>query len=61
MFEKKHYGKGRLYDFEDSQLMGPEDYDFILTQMYGDYMTPPKDSDKNAHAAVFDRNGENDG
>lgn len=51
MFPKSYYGNGKLYPFEDYMLMGPEDYDKVLTQMYGDYMTPPKDADKNAHAA----------
>lgn len=32
---------GNFYTFEDSTLHGPIDADFILTQMYGDYMTPP--------------------
>lgn len=51
MFPKAWYGKGTMYDFEDSQLMGPDSYDAILTRQYGDYMTPPQD--KNAHAAEF--------
>ena len=50
MFPKTVYGAGRLYDFEDAQLCGPEDADYVLTQMYGDYMTPPKVVDRNAHA-----------
>ena len=49
MFSKKVYGEGKLYPFEDIQLMGPEDADFVLTQMYGDYMTPPKNADKDHH------------
>ena len=55
MFPKSMYGKGRLYPFENYMLMGPEDYDGVLTQMYGDYMTPPKDADKNAHAAEIEK------
>lgn len=51
MFHKDKYGIGKLYTFEDSTLHGPIDADFILTQMYGDYMTPPDEKDKNAHAA----------
>lgn len=51
MFPKDKYGNGKLYSFEDNQLYGPVDADFVLTQMYGDYMTPPKETDKNAHAA----------
>jgi len=51
MFPKEKYGEGKLYLFENDYLNGPEDADYILTQMYGDYMTPPKESEKNAHAA----------
>ncbi len=51
MFPKKWYGSGKLYDFEGSQLMGPLEYDKVLTQQYGDYMTPPQN--KNTHAAEF--------
>ena len=51
MFPKPWYGEGKLYDFEDSQLIGPVEYDKVLTQQYGDYMTPPEN--KNAHAAEF--------
>ena len=54
MFPKTKYGHGKLYAFENNVLQGPEDADFILSQMYGDYMTPPKDSDKNAHAAELE-------
>ena len=53
MFPKSWYGKGTLYDFEDSQLMGPDEYDKVLTQQYGDYMTTPEN--KNAHAAELVR------
>lgn len=53
MFPKSWYGTGKLYSFENYQLMGPNEYDKVLSQMYGDYMTPPKDADKNAHAAVL--------
>ena len=49
MFPKSVYGEGRKYPFEDLMLMGPTDYDFVLGQMYGDYMTPPPDSEKNQH------------
>ena len=58
MFPKEWYGEGNNYQFEDSELFGPFDYDKILTQQYGDYMTPPKDTDKNAHAAIFEEKQE---
>lgn len=49
MFHKKYYGEGRMYPFEDTEICGPEDYDFVCTQLYGDYMTPPKVDDRNHH------------
>ena len=51
MFPKSYYGKGAFYDFEGMKLMGPEDYDKVLSQMYGNYMKAPKDRDKNVHDA----------
>jgi len=49
MFHKKYYGRGRMYPFEDTEICGPDDYDFVCTQLYGDYMTPPKIDDRNHH------------
>ena len=49
MFHKKYYGEGRPYPFEDTTVWGPEDFHHVCTQLYGDYMTPPKDADKNHH------------
>ena len=49
MFHKKYYGKGRMYPFENTEICGPEDYDFVCTQLYGDYMTPPRMDDRNHH------------
>ena len=37
------------YPFEDSVFKGPKRYDEYLTRLYGDYMTPPQDKDKNKH------------
>lgn len=51
MFKKSVYGKGKLYPFEDLMLMGPEDYDGYLKSLYGDYMTPPRVEDRNAHVS----------
>lgn len=53
MFPRSYYGKGKLYPFEDTELWGPENADAVLTQMYGDYMTPPKDADRHVHAATL--------
>lgn len=36
------FGDGKPYDFEGLTLRGAADSDYLLTKMYGDYMTPPK-------------------
>ena len=51
MFSKKYYGEGKFYKFEDNELFGPENADAILTQMYGDYMTPPPEDKRYGHGA----------
>lgn len=51
MFKKEVYGRGKEYPFEDMVLVGPEQYDPYLKSLYGDYMTPPREEDRNAHAA----------
>ena len=50
---EKVYGKGRLYDFEGIKLNGPYDYDFYLTQIYGDYMKLPSEDLRNTHETVI--------
>ena len=35
-----------LLDFEKYQFFGPKNYDEVLTACYGDYMTPPPESDR---------------
>ena len=52
MFPKSVYGEGRLYPFEDLMLIGPVDYDYVLRQMYGDYMTPPEESKRHVHVSL---------
>lgn len=49
MFPKSVYGHGTDYPFENLQLRGPDDYDIVLRQMYGDYMTPPPPEKRNHH------------
>ena len=51
MFKKEVYGQGKEYPFEDMVLVGPEQYDAYLKSLYGDYMTPPREEDRNAHPA----------
>lgn len=40
MFPKSCYGEGVDYEFEDTTIHGPVDFDTVCTQLYGDYMTP---------------------
>lgn len=40
MFDKKVFGDGAMYHFEDIQIRGPVDYEAYLTQLYGDWRTP---------------------
>lgn len=51
MFKKEVYGQGKEYPFEDMTLVGPEQYDAYLKSLYGDYMTPPRVEDRNAHVS----------
>lgn len=53
MFPKKIYEETETYLFEDTYMTGPKDYDYVLTQMYGNYMTPPKDNEKNKHQTTI--------
>jgi lipopolysaccharide cholinephosphotransferase len=51
MFKKDVYGQKTEYPFESFRLVGPEKYDAYLKSLYGDYMTPPKVEDRNAHVS----------
>lgn len=59
IISKDLLGELPRYSFEDLMLPGPEKYDIYLTHFYGDYMTPPKDIDKDKHNIddiVFEEN-----
>ena len=43
------YGDGKKVPFEDIEVIIPENYDEYLTQIYGDYMTPPPAAKRNGH------------
>ena len=51
MFPKTDYKEGKLYKFEDTEIIGPVNYDKVCTQLYGDYMKPPKLEDRNHHSS----------
>lgn len=38
---QEYYRNSALYDFEGMKLPGPSNYDYVLTKIYGDYMTLP--------------------
>lgn len=47
--DKEWYGNGVRYDFENLKLCGLKEYDKYLTQMYGEYMQLPPESQQVAH------------
>lgn len=55
MFPKAIYENIAEYPFEDIKLPAPRDYDTVLRQMYGDYMTPPPQIEQNKHGTAIDR------
>lgn len=38
-----------MFTFEDGEYPAPKGFDELLTNMYGDYMTPPSKDDRNGH------------
>lgn len=52
---KQWYGNPKSYIFEDTEIYGLEDADKYLTQLYGDYMTPPKDTFVSKHNVTEER------
>lgn len=49
-YNKEWFEKRILVSFENKEFYAPADYDKILTQLYGDYMTlPPKEQQKTHH------------
>lgn len=56
MFPKKIYEKTAKYLFETEMLTAPSEYEYVLTQMYGEYMNPPKESERNKHHIQVIRN-----
>ena len=49
MHKRSLYDNRTSYSFEYTEVCGVADYDTWLTKMYGDYMTPPPDDEKNKH------------
>ena len=50
MFPKKIYDRVKEYKFESIKLIGPEDYDYYLKQLYNDYNKVPNENERNPHS-----------
>lgn len=48
-YSSKLYYDYIMVDFEDSKFKAIRDYDSYLTRTYGDYMTPPPESERRGH------------
>lgn len=45
-----YFGKGSDYEFHGEMFRGPENYDAYLKKIYGEYMTPPSEGERNKHS-----------
>lgn len=50
VYKKSDYFDLIKLEFEGAYFYAPKNYDAILTQLYGDYMTMPKEEDRKWHA-----------
>lgn len=48
-FKREQFGEGKKLEFEGKWYNVPNDYDGILTHIYGDYMTPPPENERVTH------------
>lgn len=52
VISKDVFGDGAFYEFEGQKWRGPQKSNTFLTQIYGDYMTPPPESERNWHKVL---------
>ena len=50
-FQTSWYNKTVFISFEGEEFPAPGEWDAVLTNMYGDYLTPPDEEDRNGHFA----------
>ena len=49
-YDRGLYEELQPYPYEDTQFLGPKEYDLVLSSLYGDYMQlPPEDKRENRH------------
>ena len=59
MFPKSWFDKAVMLPFEDTLIACPNEYDKVLSQMYGDYMVPPpNEARKDQHRMTIIKIGE---
>jgi lipopolysaccharide cholinephosphotransferase len=52
--EDKYFFPLKKYKFEDAEFLGINDSDKVLTLLYGDYMTPPPEDERDTiHSEVY--------
>ena len=51
--ERRIYGTPKLYEFEGNMFYGPECPDEFITNIYGDYMTPPPEDERTPQHGII--------
>ena len=57
LFPRELFSDLTDYPFETLMLKAQKDYDRVLSQLYGDYMTPPPQDQQNKHGTVIGETG----
>ncbi|MBQ8522133.1 MAG: LicD family protein [Clostridia bacterium] len=52
MIPKEMFNETILVDFEDEKFPILKEYNYYLTNVYGDYMTPPPENERQAHHII---------
>jgi len=60
-FPSRWFGSGTTQAFEDLTVVGPAAWDEYLTQLYGDYLTPPPPHHRVSHHQVTEQQLEPEG